>query len=118
MSTDLAFDLAFLLVFVSIVTVVGLYAQGLFFRDRPFAATEPEGAGAARASSHAPDRAQPLAHQRAGVSRDRHFFLKSCPRCAGDLAPDRQQGEGQYTCLQCGWSGALTERRSHAGSAR
>jgi hypothetical protein len=118
MSTDLAFDLAFLLVFVSIVTVAGLYAEELLFRDRTVAATEPEGAGAARASSHAPGRAQPPAHRRARGSRDRHFFLKSCPRCAGDLAPDREQGEGQYTCLQCGWSGVLTEQRSHAGSAR
>jgi hypothetical protein len=117
MSTDLAFDLGFLLVFVSIVTVAGLYAEELLFGHRTVAATEPEGAGAAR-PTHSPGRVQTPAHQRAVVSHDRHFFLKSCPRCAGDLAPDRQQGEGQYTCLQCGWSGVLAEQRSHAGSAR
>ena len=41
--------------------------------------------------------------------------LKGCPRCAGDLMPDRSDASGNsYACLQCGreFSAALVAGRA------
>lgn len=52
-----------------------------------------------------------LQPRQSSSTRRRRLIFKACPRCKGDLLfdDDEREGVATFTCIQCGWEGALLE---------